>query len=176
MALTAVGRDRPGIVAEVARVLYEHGGNLEDSSMTILGGEFAMILIVSVPGEGSVEPLRRDLAEVAEALHLSLGLRHLPQEPPGTPPPAGAPYLLSVYGADRPGIVYRVARLLADESVNITDVNTRVVGEEESLYIMVLEVEVPAEVEPRVLSRKLRELGEELAVEVTMRPLETARL
>lgn len=174
MALTAVGGDRPGIVAEVARCLYEHGCNLEDSSMTILEGEFAMILIVSVPAEASVKALRDDLERVAGEMELLLSLRELP--PVMSTPEPGSPFILSVYGADRPGIVYRVTRLLADQGVNITDVNTRVVGREEPIYIMLLEVEVPPDSDPEDLAEKLRRIGEELGVEVTVRRLETARL
>ncbi len=42
-AITAIGKDRPGIVAGVSKALYDLGTNIEDSSMTILSGEFAMI-------------------------------------------------------------------------------------------------------------------------------------
>jgi hypothetical protein len=53
LAVTAVGADRPGIIARVTRVLYEHGGNLEDSSMTILGGHFAIMLLVDAPTDAA---------------------------------------------------------------------------------------------------------------------------
>ncbi|MBI4859899.1 MAG: hypothetical protein HY815_06505, partial [Candidatus Riflebacteria bacterium] len=59
IALTAIGEDKPGIVAAVCRVLYETGGNLRDTSMTILSGEFAMILVVAVPRSLDVEELSR---------------------------------------------------------------------------------------------------------------------
>jgi glycine cleavage system transcriptional repressor len=175
MALTAVGRDRPGIVAEVSRVLYQHGCNLEDSSMTILEGEFAMILIVEVPSQASLEGLRRDLDAVAADMHLLLALRELP-EPVAERAPAGRPFILSVYGADRPGIVYEVTRLLADQGINITDVNTRVVSGARPVYIMLLEIEVPGHISPDELSRQLSDLGARLQVEITFRPLETAQL
>src|SRR6266542_2052675 len=55
VAVTAVGADRPGIAAAVVKVLYEHGGNVEDSRMAILGGHFAMMLIVALP-EGAERP------------------------------------------------------------------------------------------------------------------------
>ena len=62
-ALSAIGRDRPGIVAGVSGALLRHGANIEDSRMAILGGHFTMMLIVSTPDEGDVEALRRDLDE-----------------------------------------------------------------------------------------------------------------
>lgn len=176
MALAAVGRDCPGIVSSVSRVLYHHGCNLEDSSMTILRGEFAMILIVAVPQEHSLEELRSDLEREADKLQLVLSFRELPdtyREPGETD---GLPYILSVYGADHPGIVARVTELLANNNINITDVNTRVVGGKEPVYIMILEVEVPSRLAPKVLEDMLTKLGGELKVEITFRPLETASL
>lgn len=174
MALAAVGRDCPGIVCGVSKVLYEHGCNVEDSSMTILRGEFAMILIVAVPERVEVERLREQLQDVAQERHLVLSFRELPQDA-GTPvhDTEGTPYIVSVYGADQPGIVYRVTNLLAERNVNITDVNTRVVGDGAPVYIMILEVEVPAEVD---LDGPLRSLAKELAIDITVRPMETAHL
>src|SRR6266850_6447998 len=46
-ALSAIGRDRPGIVADLAELIYDCDCNLEDSSMTILGSEFAVLLLLS---------------------------------------------------------------------------------------------------------------------------------
>lgn len=174
MALAAVGRDCPGIVCGVSKVLYEHGCNVEDSSMTILRGEFAMILIVAVPEKIEVERLRDQLQAVAQDRHLVLSFRELPQDDGGPVRDVeGTPYIVSVYGADQPGIVYRVTNLLAERNVNITDVNTRVVGEGSPVYIMILEVEVPSEV---ALDEPLRALARELAVDITVRPMETAHL
>jgi len=173
MALAAVGRDCPGIVCGVSKVLYEHGCNVEDSSMTILRGEFAMILIVAVPEKVEVDRLRDQLQAVAQDRHLVLSFRELPQEGAPAHEMEGTPYIVSVYGADQPGIVYRVTNLLAERNVNITDVNTRVVGEGAPVYIMILEVEVPTEI---ALEEPLRELAKELAVDITVRPMETAHL
>ncbi|MBI3928925.1 MAG: ACT domain-containing protein [Armatimonadetes bacterium] len=176
MALSAVGSDCPGIVCEVSRVLYEHGCNLEDSSMTILRGEFAMILIVAVPEPADLGRLNADLHAVADRLHLILSFRELPLDEPPPAREAGSPYMVSVYGADKPGIVYRVTDLLARRSINITDVNTRVVGEQLPVYIMLLEVDVPESIPEREIEEILGKLARELSVDITVRPLETAQL
>ncbi|MEJ2698080.1 MAG: ACT domain-containing protein, partial [Desulfuromonadales bacterium] len=55
--MTAFGEDRPGIVADVTRILYENGCNLEDSTMTLLADEFSLILLFSAQGEGIEEVL-----------------------------------------------------------------------------------------------------------------------
>jgi glycine cleavage system transcriptional repressor len=137
LAVTAVGADRPGIIARVARVLLEHEGNLEDSSMTILGGQFAIVLLVSTPAEPAV--LEAALTEATADLGLVVTVR-----PIGTgassPPPT---HVLSVYGADRPGIVHAVAEVLAAASINVTDLRTHVVEGTPPVYAMLLEVSVP---------------------------------
>jgi glycine cleavage system transcriptional repressor len=171
-ALAAIGRDRPGIVAEVTGVLLDHGANVEDSQMTILRGHFAMTLIVAVPGEGDVERLRRELESAAERLELeAIALREVEELDPAAPEPS---HMVTVYGVDHPGIVHAAAQALADRGVDITDLNTQLVEEEgeESLYALMMEVALPGEVSPDELDRALREVGARQGVEVSLRELE----
>src|SRR6058998_3143111 len=113
--VTAVGADRPGIAAAVAKVLYDHGGNVEDSRMAILGGHFAMMLIVALPSATDAAALEAALAAPAKALDLIVAVR--PVEEASKEHAAGSSYVVTVYGADRPGIVYRVTSALASHRV-----------------------------------------------------------
>lgn len=177
MALTAIGRDCPGIVAAVSRVLFEHGCNIEDSSMTILRGEFAMILVVQTGPNTDISKLQVTLNEVEKEFRLLLSFRQLPEEPSQkSPESSGVGFIVSVYGADKPGIVFRVTKALADCKANITDVTTRIVGQETLVYIMLLEVEVPQDQSPASLERLLQGLAHELSIDITVRPLESAAL
>lgn len=178
LAITAVGEDRPGIVAGVCRVLFEAGGNLRDTSMTILSGQFAMILIVTVPRELDLSALDRHLEPARRELGITTFVRELSE---GQPMPSGRPevdeYLLTVAGADQPGIVYRVAEAIARRGLNITDLNTRVLSEDKKpVYIMMMEVIPPPGIDVDTLSRELADLGRQLDVEVRLRPLDTAAL
>jgi glycine cleavage system transcriptional repressor len=179
-AVAAIGRDRPGIVAAVAEVLFEHGANIEDSQMTILRGHFTMTLIVSLEGSpaepAEVESLRRGLDAVRERLGLeALSVSAVEHLGAGGPDPS---HIVSVYGVDHPGIVYAVSATLAEESVNITDLTTRVfAGEGETpVYAMMIEIAVPAELEPSDVERRLRAIAAEQSVELSFRPLEPALL
>lgn len=173
MALSAIGSDRPGIVSRVTKALYEHGCNIEDSSMTILQGQFAMILVVSVPGEQ--ERLGRQLETIAEELDLSLSFKPLLAGGASTAPDEESqPFIISVYGGDKPGIVHKVTQFLADRQVNITDVDTGVISND--IYIMLLEVEVPNSVDTEKLSTDFKALAAELKVDLSLRPMETAQL
>jgi glycine cleavage system transcriptional repressor len=160
--LTAIGRDRPGIVARIAKVLLEHGLNIEDSQMRILGGRFAMMLLLR--GQTSEERLYKDLLTTGR----ELGLDYIYVHPIGgadAAPPTPT-HLLSVYGADHPGIVAAVADALAQHDVNITDLQTRLSGE---VYVMLLELVIPAGVD--VLAA-LESVGREQGVDVALRELE----
>lgn len=161
LAVTVLGVDRPGIVAAVTGVLDQLGGNLEDSASSILRGQFAMTLIVSAPVDA--EQVRARLAPVAEALDLTLAVRPVP--PVTAHPGTGSSFVLSVHGADRPGIVAAVAGLLADRRGNITSLSTRVAGE---LYVLVAEVELPAGVAMADLTAALDRLAAELGVRASL--------
>ena len=165
LVVSAVGEDRPGIVAAIAEALGDHGCNLLDSSMTILRGRFAMVLVVS--GTEDVTALQRGL----DAATAPLGVRCTVGAPPAAAGADGEPHVLSVYGADRPGIVARIARLLADRGVNIDDLSTRLIGDERRpVYAMVLDVVVPAGVAIEGLAEELDLVGSELGVHCRLHP------
>jgi glycine cleavage system transcriptional repressor len=169
VAVTAVGADRPGIVAAVTQVLFDQGANIEGSRMAILGGHFAMVLIVSTPADATA--LEEALGAPARDLELVCSVRPVSDVP--AEHAAGAPYVVSVYGADRPGIVWRVSQLLADRRVNIIDLATHVVG---SVYVMILEVTLPAGADAAAIAGELKALADELGIDVSMRPVEPETL
>ncbi len=169
-AVTAVGADRPGIVAAVTGALAEHGCNLEDSSMTILRGQFAMMLVVDAPAGVGAGELQATLAAPASALDLVLTVRPASESLPTGPDES---WTVSVYGADHPGIVHGVTSLLAARSVNIVDLSTRVIGSPESpVYTMVLQVTLPPEGDPHQLQADLEAKAAELGVTCRLHPSE----
>jgi glycine cleavage system transcriptional repressor len=172
LAVSAVGRDRPGIVAAVSGVLLAHSINIEDSQMTILGGHFSMVLIVAASDDLDAKSLRSDLERAGERVGLeTISLSEVEELAAAQPEPS---HVVTVYGVDHPGIVHAVSAAMGERNVNITDLNTRLVGdhEEERLYAMMLEVELPPELPPDELRKLLEGVGREQGVEVTLRPLE----
>jgi glycine cleavage system transcriptional repressor len=178
-AVAAIGRDRPGIVAAVSRVLLEHGANVEDSQMTILRGHFTMTLIVSLPDPSDRESLgnlRRALDRVRERLGLeALSIGEVEHLDAAAPEPS---HIVSVYGIDHPGILHAVAETLAERQVNITDMTTRVFAGEDDMpvYAMMIEVAIPRGLDPKDLERQLRAIAAEQNVELSLRQLEQALL
>ena len=163
LAVTVIGVDRPGIIAAVTGALAQVGGNLEDSSMTILGGHFAMSLIVSLEGADEAA-VRAALEPVTGALGLAAFVGAVTVEPGRTS--TGAPYVVSVHGADRPGIVSRVMGVIASYGGNVSDLTTRLSGD---LYVVVADVDLPLDVDVDDLRASLDGAAEELAVEITVR-------
>lgn len=165
VAVTAFGVDRPGIVAAVTGVLFKHGANIEDSRMAILGGHFAMMLIVATDADPGT--LEAELFANSAGGDLLVSVRRVAEAAPEHSD--GTPFVLSVYGADHPGIVHRVARSLADKNVNITDLATRVIGEDPAVYLMVMEITLPGSVTAEGLHDELTALGSDLGVDISLR-------
>ena len=176
-ALSAIGRDRPGIVAAVTRVLLDHEVNVEDSQMTILRGRFTMTLVLGAPEGVDEVALRAALESAGRALELDA----LSLEAVGSPADEEAAepsHIVTVYGVDHPGIVHAVAAVLAQARVNITDLETRLVSDEgsEDLYAMMLEVALPSGMSEEGLEAALEPIRREQGVEVSIRELERDEL
>lgn len=165
-ALAAVGRDRPGMVAAVSRVLYERGCNVTDSSMTLLRGNFVIMLVFD--SEDSADGLTAALSGACDEMGLHCSVLEV-DDRPEIPSPS---HILTVYGADRPGILFRTTDVLAGANVNITDLNSRLVGADEKVYALMLELEVPREADLEALERELRSVAEQVGVDLTLRPLD----
>jgi glycine cleavage system transcriptional repressor len=166
LAVTVLGHDRPGIIATATSALADLGGNLEDSSMTLLRGHFAMTLVVS--GEATPDHARAALVSAFAETDLVVTVIELTRG--AAPAPTGPSYVLSVHGGDRPGIVSAVAGLVAAHGGNVTDLTTRLAG---ALYVVVAEVELPADADLAALTDALAALAGELGVEASLRPADS---
>ena len=178
VAVTAFGADRPGMVAGVTGVLLEHGGNIEDSAMTILGGHFAMMLLVEVSDDQEVGALEAALASGVADLGLTVAVRPVADlaaaaADEATADRADGPsaWSVSVHGADQPGIVHRVTSLLAEHGANVADLSTRVVASPtQAAYVLLLRVTLGPSTDGEALADELASLAATLGVEVHIRP------
>jgi glycine cleavage system transcriptional repressor len=164
VAVTAVGTDRPGIVAALTGALLDIGGNLEDARAALLRGSFATVLAVAVPDDVGPAEVEAALRPVAAELGLGLWVGAAAPRRPG--PPLDR-CILSVYGADHPGIVHGFARALADRGANVVDLSARLVGEP-PIYALGMEVELPPGLDAASLEAALAPVAEEHGVEMTL--------
>ena len=164
-AVTAVGADRPGIVAMLTERLLAVGGNLADARAALLRGSFAMVLVVVVPDDVGRQELEEALRPAAD--ELGLGIWIGPAEPPAAAG-SGEVCVISVYGADRPGIVSGIAGTLAEQGVNIRDLSSRLIGEP-AIYTLAIEAELPDGLTPDALERALAPVAAGKGVELALR-------
>lgn len=134
-AVTAVGADRPGIVAAVTKALESVDGNIEDAAMQALGGQFAISLLVNAAAD------RSTLTETLEAATHDLVLTVSEAE---THPRAASPtHLFTIYGADRPGLVSSASAILFEQGANVTNLQSRILPADNPIYVMAFEVNLP---------------------------------
>ena len=172
--LAAVGSNRPGIVAEITEAIYWAGCNIENSHMTLLGEHFALMIQITTAGE----EVFRSLGSRCEALHrekelkihifpLGSGEIELSRKRAVQPH-----YEIRVRGVDKAGIVYRTSQLLAARGVNILQLSTKVERsskqQQDPLFTMRIEIEVPKELDGKSLRRDLEALAEDLQETITL--------
>ena len=175
-ALTIIGRDRPGIVSDTAEILYQLGCNVADSSSTILGGQFAMILILSHPEISDIKQIEQAFSELGEG-GLSVFVRALKPGGELRPELPGELCMISVYGSDKPGIVYQITKVLSDNNINIIDLNTKLVGTvERPVYVMMCETALPDNMDDDDLKAMMNELKQRLEVDISVRTVTPVEL
>ena len=135
--------------------------------MTLLRGNFAIQLVFTAPDDSTAASLQEALQAPCDAMGLLFSVLEV-GDTTDTPEPT---HLLTVYGADKPGILFRVTEKLASAGVNITDLNSRLVGEDEPVYALMLELEVPGNAS--ALERDLGTMAADVGVDIVLRERET---
>ena len=171
-ALSAIGRDRPGIVADLAELIYECDCNLEDSSMTVLGSEFAVLLLLSGEGGEVSQRLTSACKRLEWEKRLTVFFRPLDGEPiPYKTSQRATARVLQVTGVDEAGIVARFTRCLAEHAINISEMSTQSRPEPNTgtpIYTMKITMDVPASVDETALRERLEIVGRSLLVDVQL--------
>ncbi|HEX8522466.1 MAG TPA: ACT domain-containing protein [Tepidisphaeraceae bacterium] len=169
MIITAVGPDRPGIVGELTGFVHSAGGNLLDSRMVNLRGEFAMMILLESP-QDAAKKLEHDIAALGQGIGLTITARR--QERRGESV-KGLPFRLKTYSMDQPGIVARITSVLRSHSVNIEELEAR----QESaafagspLFVTEMRLTVPPQVPLGKLRRELEEVGNAINCDVDLDP------
>jgi glycine cleavage system transcriptional repressor len=173
--LSAMGKDRPGIVADVSEVIYECGGNIEDSSMSLLRNHFALLLLFSTEREEVNQKLSSALKRLEWEKKLTVFYSPITFEEayPKVEEPTDH-FKITTSGVDHAGIVFKICRLLADRKVNIIDMETRRVLSAESgtpLFEMDMDISIPRSVSEQGLREDLHRLTDELRIDLVLRKI-----
>jgi glycine cleavage system transcriptional repressor len=167
--LSALGADRPGIVKAVTGVLVDHGCNLLDSSMTVLQGQFAILLVVDAPRTVHAASLEAALRASTRRFDLVVSVRPVRRAVEVGPEGEGEPWSIAVHGADRPGIVHAVASALVAGGGNIVDLRTHLVEGEEPLYVMTLRATLPRGAAGEAAARRVQDAARDVGAHCTVR-------
>lgn len=120
LVISALGEDQPGIVNRLSKAILEAGGNIAESRMSVLGGEFALILMIE--GKWSaVASIENQLPKLGERLNLTIISRRTARRSAQT---AMLPYRAHVISMDHPGIVHEVTEFFSGRGLNIEEMNT----------------------------------------------------
>ena len=171
LVITAIGEDRPGIVDELSHILFDADVNIEDSRMSILGGEFAIILLVSGKPEALAQ-IQNEQSKLEQALKLKLLIKatHARQPQQNT-----IPYTIKVVGMDNPGIVHRLSRFLSQHHINIDDLETESYPAPHTgtpMFAVTMTVDIPGELSTSKLRDEFIELCDAQNLDAHFSPLE----
>lgn len=120
LVLSALGRDKPGIVDKLSKAIFDLGCNITDTRMTVLGGEFALLQMIE--GQwNQLAKLEDSISELADRLGLTMISRRTEERSLGS---GLLPYMVDVVALDHPGIVHHLASFFSQRGINIEDMNT----------------------------------------------------
>jgi glycine cleavage system transcriptional repressor len=171
--LSAIGRDRPGLVSELAQLVLDCEANLEDSRMTILGTDFAVILLCASRASDAADRLALGSKRLERDHGLTILIRELPGERrPAVPAPGTRLYRVEAAGEDRAGIVAGICGVLAQHGVNIVELDSqsRPGPGGSPHYQMTIRAEVPEGLDARRLREALEREAERLVLDVALMP------
>ena len=173
--MTAFGKDRPGIVAQVTKVIFDNKCNLDDSNMSRLADEFTLILLLSGKSDDIQEKLTKECERLESEKNIFVSIRPLDYSIAKLKQKYSS-CTIEVEGVDQAGIVYKISRLLAENNINIETLKSQrnfSPNTGTALYSMAINIKMPEDVPPEsismeVLEDKLEELAEQLHVDINI--------
>ncbi len=160
--ITAIGSDRPGIVSEITNLITSHGANIEESKMSKMGSDFAIIMLIKVLGEWnnsldvslhSIPDLTISIKETQEHQRLNHNRN------------------IKLNGADNEGIVNILSKYLADNMINISEMETNISSAPMTgtpLFNLSANVVFPEQINEENIRKDLDIIAKKLSVEISL--------
>lgn len=170
IVLTLTGTDRVGIVDEVTQFLLDLNGNIDTSRMSRLGGEFAILMLVSLPSDR----IARLEQEIPRLLARGYKVTATPTAQTYAQAHAGwLPYQIEVFGADHEGIIHEIAHTLSQSGISIETMETdttRAPISGSPMFSMTALVVAPPHLPEPVWMKALADAGHHLHVDIKASP------
>lgn len=170
LVISALGEDHPGIVNHLSRAILEHGCNIEDSRMTVLGGEFAAMLLVEGKWN-TLAKIENALPELERQLGMTIISKRTGQRATNT---KLLPYAVDVVAMDHPGIVNNLAGFFADRKINIEDMATSTYAAAHTgtpMFSVHITVGIPADMHIAGLREEFMDYCDGLNLDAVLEPL-----
>ncbi|MCW8825967.1 MAG: glycine cleavage system protein R [Gammaproteobacteria bacterium] len=170
LVLSAIGSDRPGLVDQLTRPIQESNGNILDSRMTVLGGEFAILMLIE-GGWDTIARLEETLPTLQESMGLTILTRRTETKPATEPV---LPYMVSVVALDHPGIVNQLSSFFSNRQINIQSLETdsyHAAHTGTPMFSVNMNVQIPAELSIVQLRTDFFEFCDGLNLDAILEPL-----
>ncbi|MGB5277751.1 MAG: ACT domain-containing protein [Gammaproteobacteria bacterium] len=167
LVITALGDDRPGIVDELSNALFKHSLNIEDSRMSVLGGEFAVLLLVG-GSQQAIDAFIADTASLEESLNMKIMVKLTRSEARQQPI---VPYSVKVVAIDNPGIVHNLASFFSSRQINIVDLNTERYAAAHTatpMFAVHMTIGLPADIPLKQLREEFISMCDQLNLDASM--------
>ncbi len=169
LVLSAIGKDRPGIVNDLSKAILEAACNIEDSRMSVLGGEFAVIMLLS-GSWSAVAKLEAMVPGIAKKLDLVIHAKHTE---PRAVKPSTVPYVVDVVAMDHPGIVRDIAEFFSARAINIEDMSSWTYSAAHTgtpMFSLNMTISVPAELQIGRLRADFLDFCDDRNLDATLEP------
>ena len=167
--ISAIGQDRPGIVDRITRYIFEHDLNISDSRMSVLGGEFAIQMLVVGPWN-EIAKFESMIPELESSLDLSIVARRTDIRPRNQ---QLLPYVVDVVALDNPGIVHHLANFFSQRNINIEELTTTSYAAPHTgtpMFAVNLEVGVPADIQISELRDDFMQFCDTMNLDAVLEP------
>ena len=170
LVISALGKDRPGIVDQLSKTIFEIGCNIADSRMTVLGGEFAILLLIE--GQwNQLQKLEDSVADLERRLALTIITRRTEERPQST---SLLPYAVDVVALDHPGIVYNLASFFSERGINIEDMATASYAAAHTgapMFSVHMSVGIPADLHIAALRDEFMDFCDSMNLDAVLEPI-----
>lgn len=175
--LTAGGVDRKGIVYNLTKILKEYDFNIEDSSMMMLRRTFSVIMLLSCKKTPNEARFGEAVIDFMNRFQMTIDIREITEKEMKEYRAEGGTYMISISGADKPGIVNTITEILFKNGANVIDLETKSSEKvKPHAYYMFLEVDIPKSKSIKPLEQKLAAAAKRLGVHVEVNRVETTAL
>lgn len=170
LVLSALGKDKPGIVDQLSKAIFDFGCNISDTRMTVLGGEFALLQMIE--GQwNQLAKLEDSIEELSRKLELTIITKRTEER---LQDKALLPYLVDVIALDHPGIVHHLASFFSSRGINIEDMNTSKYAAAHTgtpMFAVRMTVGIPADQQISALREDFMEFCDSMNLDAVLEPV-----